>query len=313
MTNIFISYSWDNDGHKKWVRELATRLRKDGIVVTLDQWHLIPGDQIPEFMEKAVRESDYVLIICTHRYKVRSDSRQGGVGYEGDIITAEVLNKQNKRKFIPILRQPDWSESAPSWLLGKFYINLSASQYYETQYKDLLTTLLGTRQKAPPVGSTSELKAQPTSKSRILQERNETTSESIRILGMIVDQIGEPRDDGTRGSALYRVPFRLSKRPTREWADLFVHYWNRPPMSTSMHRSAIASVVNDTVILDGTTVEEVEKYHRDTLILATQEANNKYHEFIEKKQLEEEREQNRLDTHKRKVEDVSKRISFDEE
>jgi len=313
MTKVFISYSWDNDGHKEWVCELATRLRKDGIVVTLDQWHLIPGDQIPEFMERTVRESNYVLIICTHRYKVRSDSRQGGVGYEGDIMTGEVLNNQNQRKFIPILRQPDWSESAPSWLLGKCFIDLSASLYSETHYQDLITTLLGTRQKAPPVGSTSDLEAQPTSKSQILLERNETTSESIRLLGVIVDQIGDPRDDGTPGSALYRVPFRLSRRPTREWADLFVHYWNRPPSSTTMHRPGIASVVNDTVILDGTTVEEVEMYHRDTLILATQEANNKYHELIEKGQLEEERERNRLVAHKRKVEDVSKRISFDDE
>jgi len=228
-------------------------------------------------------------------------------------MTAEVLNNQNQRKFIPILRQPDWSESAPSWLSGKCFIDLSASPYSETHYQDLLTTLLGTRQKPPPVGSSSELDAQTNSNSRIMLERNEITSESIKILGMIVDQIGEPRDDGTCGSALYRVPFRLSRRPTREWADLFLQSWNRPPTSTSMHRSGIASVVNDTVILDGTTVEEVEMYHRDTLILATQEANDKYHEFIEKKQLEEDRERSRLEAHKRKVEDVSKRISFDEE
>ena len=130
---------------------------------------------------------------------------------------------------------------------------------------------------------------------------------------MIVDQVGTPRDDGTLGSALYRVPFRLSGRPTREWADLFVHYWNRPPTFTTMHRPGIASVASDTVILDGTTVEEVEMYHRDTLIMVTQEANNKYQEFIDKKRMEEERERNLLATHQRKVEDVSKRISFDEE
>lgn len=313
MVNVFVSCSWDNDGHKEWVCDLATRLREDGIAIALDLWDLIPGDQIPEFMERTVRESDYVLIICTHRYKVRSDSRQGGVGYEGDIMTAEVLNNQNQRKFIPILRQPDWRESAPSWLSGKYYIDLSASSYSETHYQDLLTTLLGTRQKPPPVGSSSELDTQTNSNSRIMLERNEITSEPIRIVGVIVDQIGEPRDDGSRGSALYRVPFRLSRRPTHEWADLFVQSWNRPPMSTSMHRSGIASVVNDTVILDGTTVEEVEMYHRDTLILATQEANNKYHELIDKRQLEEERERNRLAAHKRKVEDVSKRISFDDE
>ena len=62
MTRAFVSYSWDSDQHKKWVRELAARLRSDGVDVILDQWHLLPGDQIPEFMERSVRESNYVLI-----------------------------------------------------------------------------------------------------------------------------------------------------------------------------------------------------------------------------------------------------------
>jgi hypothetical protein len=43
--------------------------------VTLDQWELQPGDQLPAFMERAVRENDYVLIVCTPLYKRRSDER----------------------------------------------------------------------------------------------------------------------------------------------------------------------------------------------------------------------------------------------
>lgn len=56
MTTAFISYSWDNDDHKMWVRDLATRLHGEGITVKLDQWHLVPGDQLPQFMETAVRK-----------------------------------------------------------------------------------------------------------------------------------------------------------------------------------------------------------------------------------------------------------------
>nr|WP_235879877.1 hypothetical protein [Polyangium aurulentum] len=41
------------------------------------------------------------------KYKAKSDDRQGGVGYEGDIITAEVFTRANYRKFIPILRKGD--------------------------------------------------------------------------------------------------------------------------------------------------------------------------------------------------------------
>lgn len=120
MTTAFMSYSWDDEGHKVWVRDLATRVRGCGIDLKLDQWHLVPGDQLPQFMESAVRESDFVLIVCTPRYKLRSDQRTGGVGYEGDIMTAEVMTTRNQRKFIPILRRGKWAEAAPSWLAGKY-------------------------------------------------------------------------------------------------------------------------------------------------------------------------------------------------
>ncbi|MGX2954498.1 toll/interleukin-1 receptor domain-containing protein [Shewanella sp. JL219SE-S6] len=36
----FISYSHDNENHKEWVLNLATRLVKNGVDVTLDQWDL---------------------------------------------------------------------------------------------------------------------------------------------------------------------------------------------------------------------------------------------------------------------------------
>ena len=99
----FMSYSWDDDQHKEWVASLATNLRDNGIETILDQWHAVPGDQLPEFMERQIRENDYVLIICTPNYRLKSDGRKGGVGYEGDIMTAEVHNQRNHRKFIPIL------------------------------------------------------------------------------------------------------------------------------------------------------------------------------------------------------------------
>lgn len=311
MTKVFISYSWDDDSHKEWVRNLATRLRKDGVDVTLDQWHIVPGDQIPSFMEQAVRESNYVLIICTHRYKYRSDNRQGGVGYEGDIMTAEVMNSQNQRKFIPILQQPIWIESAPSWLSGKFYINLSSTPYSETQYNDLLATLLGRRQEAPPVGdgtrrtSLSQFKPPRTTK----KESSEFLS--IRIIGVIVNKIGTPHNDGTRGSALYEVPFQLSNKPPFEWAEFFIHCWDNPSSSTMMHRPGTASVIGDTVMLNRTTVEEVEKYHRETLIQACNRANEKYKEFLKQEQIAEALEQKRLEAHQQNAEDISKRIKFD--
>ena len=151
VPTAFVSYSWDSDEHKQWVHDLATRMRSDGIDVTLDQWHAVPGDQLPQFMETAIRENDYVVIVCTPKYCDRSDSRTGGVGYEGDIITAEITFTRNHRKFIPVLRGPDWISSAPSWIKGKFYLSLNADPYAESSYSDLLATIHQMRPAAPPI------------------------------------------------------------------------------------------------------------------------------------------------------------------
>ena len=152
VPKAFISYSWETQEHISWVRQLASRLRGHGIDVTLDQWHAVPGDQLSAFMETAIRQNDYVLIICTSSYKDKSDKRVGGVGYEGDVMTSEQFTTQNQRKFIPILHSGTWATSSPSWLLGKYYIDLRGVQYPEDSYQRLLKTLHGKLETAPPLG-----------------------------------------------------------------------------------------------------------------------------------------------------------------
>jgi hypothetical protein len=80
-----------------------------------------------------------------------------------------------------------------------------------------------------------------------------------------------------------------------------------------MHRPGIASLVSDTVILDGTTVEEVQKYHKETLVLAADEANKKYVQSLEARRLAEERQANRIQDHRRDIEEKAKGITFDDD
>lgn len=149
---VFISYAWE-DGIKDWVRDFATRLRFNGVETILDQWTVALGDSLPEFMERSVSASDFVLIVCTPAYKRKSDSSDpSGVGYEKGVITGELFVKQNQRKFIPVLRKGDWLESAPSWVLGKSYIDLRGSPLNEDNYQELLRTLYGKREPPPPLG-----------------------------------------------------------------------------------------------------------------------------------------------------------------
>src|SRR5271169_7139759 len=88
---VFISYSWESEDHKTWVRFLAERLTKNGVDVRLDQWHIVHGQSLTQFMESEVQSCDFVLVICTKDYCRKSIKRSGGVGYEQQIITGHIV------------------------------------------------------------------------------------------------------------------------------------------------------------------------------------------------------------------------------
>lgn len=62
---VFTSYSWGDEEHRGWVHDFAARLRADGVDAKLDQWDVHLGDSLPEFIERAIRGNDIVLVICT--------------------------------------------------------------------------------------------------------------------------------------------------------------------------------------------------------------------------------------------------------
>ena len=77
-----------------------------------------------------------------------------------------------------------------------------------------------------------------------------------------------------------------------------------------MHRPGIASVYGATVILRGTTIEEVERYHRNTLQLAVAETNRQYREWRLAQEQRQTRETARREEHRRRIEEASKRIGI---
>ncbi|HXR36933.1 MAG TPA: hypothetical protein VN754_13335 [Candidatus Binataceae bacterium] len=140
----------------------------------------------------------------------------------------------------------------------------------------------------------------------------ELEQEPIKILGVMVDEVGVPRNDSSPGSALYEVPFQLSRQPSEQWTEFFTDTWNRPPFTiSSMHRPGIARVEGDRIVLDGTTIEEVERYHVRTLKLAVDRANELSAKW---RQSREERKKDlghRQQEHRRRVKEVAKRLKFD--
>ena len=130
-------------------------------------------------------------------------------------------------------------------------------------------------------------------------------------MGVIVDEVTEPRLDGTRGSALYTVPLRLNREPSTLWSEIFVQSWNRPLSSTFLHSPGIASVRGATIVLDGTTLEEVREYHRDTLVQCVEVANSKESETLRQQNQANEMRRQRSEKHRTNVEAIASDISFD--
>ncbi|EGR4166566.1 toll/interleukin-1 receptor domain-containing protein [Vibrio cholerae] len=153
VPKVFVSYSHDTQEHKKWVLDLATRLRNSGIDAVIDQWELGPGDDLPHFMETNLATADRVLMICTERYVEKANSGSGGVGYEKMIITSELLSKIDSNKVIPVIKQ-DASNDVPTFLKSKLYIDFSKIEDYELSFDDLVRSIHGAPLfKKPEIGN----------------------------------------------------------------------------------------------------------------------------------------------------------------
>ena len=78
----------------------------------------------------------------------------------------------------------------------------------------------------------------------------------------------------------------------------------------SEYRPGIASVYGDRIILDGTTIEEVRDYHRETLLLCVEEANKAVKAILAEEQRKMEREEAQKNRHYANVRSVADEIKF---
>ena len=138
---VFISYSHDSPEHRRWALELSTKLVQNGVDVVLDRWDLTPGDNFTQFMEAGVRDLDWVLVICTDNYVRKANDRKGGVGYEVQIVTAQLVENLGIDKFIPIIRQASGQEKMPTFLGGRVYIDFTDDSQFNEKFNDLLHKL----------------------------------------------------------------------------------------------------------------------------------------------------------------------------
>lgn len=154
---VFTSYSWTSPEHSEWVRLLVDRLRDDGVEGILDVYRLKEGQDKYAFMEQMVTDPDVskVLVICDKRYAEKADAREGGVGTESTIISQEVYEKVDQKKFIPVVTEFDEAEKpyVPTLMKGRIYIDLSSEEKLAENYEQLIRAIFDKPiHTEPPVG-----------------------------------------------------------------------------------------------------------------------------------------------------------------
>ena len=97
LGEVFISYSWDDESHVRRVLELSNRLRSEGVDCVIDQYEESPPEGWPRWMDRKIRDAQFVLMICTETYYKRvmggeAADRGLGVKWEGGLIYQHIHN-----------------------------------------------------------------------------------------------------------------------------------------------------------------------------------------------------------------------------
>jgi hypothetical protein len=161
----FISYSWDNEAHKSWVRGLADQLQRNGIQTILDQYDLEIGQDRFRFMETSVRKAGVVLCVCTPDYVERANERQKGVGVETSLITPRFFEENKAKQFIPIIRVKNVGASpTPDYMAALIFVDFSNDADFSLRMEELLRHLhRQPKVKKPPLGPVPSFGSSPPS------------------------------------------------------------------------------------------------------------------------------------------------------
>lgn len=146
----FISYSYDDEAHREWVRKLSNDLRNKGVFTLLDQYEPA-GTDLTDFMKKGIARADKVIIIGTPNYAKKVNQESSGAHFEDQIMTIEMYNGV-KYKFVPILKSGKFNESFPLLLGSKKGFDFSNDDNYTSELQKLADDIKGiTAESIPPV------------------------------------------------------------------------------------------------------------------------------------------------------------------
>ena len=181
---VFVSYSHDSEHHKEWVRRFAEDLRASGIDAVLDQWDLALGQDIAAFMVREISSSTRVILVCTKQYVQKAERGTGGVGYERLVVTSELVQMIDTKKFLPIVRDNATPAKTPKFLGPRFFVDFSRDADYQQNLEQVVREIHGTpSNEKPPLGQNPFAAAAPTASGpKRLASTSGTTEAGLAVL-----------------------------------------------------------------------------------------------------------------------------------
>lgn len=137
---VYISYCRSSAEDTAWAKQLAGRLRDDGIRTLVDDWELQPGMDYAEWYYSALQKSDSVLLVATRDVMENEYSED----FNLDDLDAlrDAADRFNSPRFIPLLLGPSSSKSLPYPFRGKVGIKMDSANP-EFGYEKLKAALTG--------------------------------------------------------------------------------------------------------------------------------------------------------------------------
>jgi hypothetical protein len=174
---VFISYAHDDELHEERVRGFWLFLRGHGVNARLDLPAAEQRVDWPQWMDRELREADWVLVIASPEYKRRAegDALPGegrGVQWEGRLIREHLYVNQDEglRRVLPVVLSGCSADDIPRWLAPASATHYVVNDYTVAGAEKLLRVLTGQPwETEPPLGPVP-----------LLRPRNEDQPETPR-------------------------------------------------------------------------------------------------------------------------------------
>ncbi|EGZ6883174.1 TPA: TIR domain-containing protein [Vibrio cholerae] len=202
---IFISYSWEDILHDKWVERLAHSLEQyPDIHVIWDKYDLSSAGDKNFFMEKAIFSTDFMLVIATETYVKKANERKGGVGIETFMSVSrhwEQLLDEEKQNTHAIVILKDKGQ-IPNYLKGHCYVDFTDNNKFEQNLEELLKEINKSRNVLRP----QKISQPSTSRKKTYRL---TKAEELIAISTPSRKVLIPESEGTDFSLNQRIKYEV--------------------------------------------------------------------------------------------------------